>query len=472
MITFLPLRRSGVAKCDFFRHLSSHFRFSCRRSAVLLAAVSMTAAVMLTGIGGAAASAANPLRDPGKPVAGKRVAGKRNQATHQAANQAVQQVGFLDSCDGHCGSVCDCAPGCGVEVSCGCEGPCDCDGGLFGGGPSCGTEAGCGVESGLGSGYGLGAAIDRLGHGVSSFGTHLHGNACDGCDGGCDSCGEVSSIPVLLPLFRINWKRFDFGAGVTGFNGPLNNANIGGDRSSGSGSFGFYQSINEGRSLRKLLNWDMAAQLGVRFVQANLSDAAFSDESRQQVFVTGGLFRRVDYGLQYGTVIDYLNDDWFFQTDLVQTRSELSWKFIGPRIFGIQYSTSLGDDRTTTTATADDGSDFSETFEVEAVDQFRFFYRRLLANAGHVEVFAGFTDDDDGLLGGNVSVPFARQWLASAGFTYKVPNEGGNRNGFENEAWNLSMGLVYRPGGPKGCGRYCRPLFDVADNGSFLVDRN
>ena len=54
--------------------------------------------------------------------------------------------------------------------------------------------------------------------------------------------------------------------------------------------------------------------------------------------------------------------------------------------------------------------------------------------------------------------------------TYLIPHEGTNSGGFAEENWNISMGIVYRPGGPRGCGRYCRPLFDVADNGTFMLD--
>ena len=276
---------------------------------------------------------------------------------------------------------------------------------------------------------------------------------------------------MWLPLFRIDWNRFEFGAGVSGFTGPLNQVDVGNNRASGSGSFGFYQTVNEGRSLRRLLNWDMAAQLGVRFLQANLSDAAFFNEARQQAFVTGGLFRRVDYGLQYGTVIDYLNDDWYFQSDLVQSRSEAAWKFEGPSLLGVRYMVAWGDDRTTTRTIADDGSILRQSLEIEAVDQYRIFYRRMIRAAGYWEIFGGATNRDDGLVGGNVQVPVRRKLVATAGFVYKIPDDSGANNGFVDEAWNLSMGLIYRPGGPKGCGRYCRPLFDVADNGSFLTRR-
>jgi hypothetical protein len=60
--------------------------------------------------------------------------------------------------------------------------------------------------------------------------------------------------------------------------------------------------------------------------------------------------------------------------------------------------------------------------------------------------------------------------MLQTGATFLIPREGDASGGHREEGWNVSMGIVFRPGGPTGCGRYCRPLFDVADNGTFLVD--
>lgn len=381
---------------------------------------------------------------PTPPLDGSLVGSGIRQVGH--TQPTIDQVGYLDHCDGNCGPVCDCAPACGIEAGCGAEVGCGVGAALEHLGaydPTCGIEIGCGIET--------------LG--------------CDGCDSGCDACCDVQSVPVFLPFLRVNWARFEFFAGVQGFTGPTNFADTGDLVREGAGSFGFFEGFNEGRSLRNWLNWDLAAQLGVRFTQSNLSEAPFSNESRQQVFVTAGWFRRVDYGLQYGTVFDYLNDDWYFQADLVQSRSELSWKTNGCHVYGFQYTTSLGDDTTTTRVVADDGSAFGTTEQIEAQDQYRLFYRRLLNNSGKWEAFAGFTEDDDGILGALMTLPLRRRLALSTGATYLIPDEGGSLSGFENEAWNVSLGLVYRPGGPKGCGRYCRPMFDVADNGTFIVGR-
>ncbi len=417
-------------------------------------------------------------------------------------NNNVRRTGFLDTYGSNCGPVCDCG-GCGVEeVVCGVdEVVCGVEEAVCGiEEAACGIdgvyqEHGCGVEVGCG----IGAAIDRLGPVVAPLAgsncgvvgcTDCYENAC-GIEGvyaadpvcglevhgdcSCDACNdELGNVPLCLPLLRINWKRFDFFVGVQGFKGPLNFANTNAANAnirSGSGSFGFYQGYNEGRSLRRWLGWDMAMQTGVRATQSNLSGAEFTNETRHQVFVTAGLFRQVDYGLQYGLVVDYLNQDWYFQGDSVQLRGELSWRNATCHIWGFQFMAGLEDDNSTTFVDDGAGNQITSTITFEPTDQYRVFYRRLLNQSGHWNAFAGWTDNDDGLLGMDMSLPMRRNLLLSTGVTYLIPHEGSGNNGNEEEGWNISLGLVYRPGGPKGGGRYCRPMFDVADNGTFMLDR-
>ncbi len=56
-------------------------------------------------------------------------------------------------------------------------------------------------------------------------------------------------------------------------------------------------------------------------------------------------------------------------------------------------------------------------------------------------------------------------------FTYLIPKEDLNR--FEREAWNVAINLVRYPGSLAcgSCFRYHRPLFDVANNGSMILQR-
>ena len=414
-----------------------------------------------------AATGSIPNQMPESPLDGSLVRGQ------------VAQVGFLDrGCDGSCGPVCDCdtiGPSCGSEAGCGFEPGCGIGHALEVMSSSCGAEAcGCGDEFCDG-----GCEVACGAEGIfGGRGCGLEAMACDGSGScGCDACGscEVDRIPFFLPMLRINWCRFEFFAGVQGFQGPMNFASTSATDPavrSGSGSFGFYEGFNEGRSLKKLLKMDLSAQLGVRATQTNLIGSEFSDDSRNQVFVTGGLFRRVDYGLQYGTVIDYLYDDWYFRANVTQIRSETSWKTRGCHVFGFQSMFSLGSDSSSTSVQQADGTTFRSNITFEPIDQYRIFYRRLLNGSGNWTAFGGWTEDSDGLIGASLNLPLKRKLVLATSATFLIPDEGAARDGFREEAWNISMGLVYRPGGPKGCGRYCRPLLDVADNGTLIVGRN
>ncbi len=403
---------------------------------------------------------------PDSPLDGSLVQGK------------VRPVGFLETYQGGCGPVCDCGqcdPGCGIEPVCGTE--------YYADQPACGFEVGCGI----------GAALTKLGPRVCGVegctdccesvcgvegvlvegpgcGMETVGDcSCDACVGGCD----FGQLPICLPFLRINWNRYQFFVGTQGFKGPLNFANTNANNNnvrSGSGSFGFYQGFNMGHSLKRWYCCDLAAQCGLRATQSNLSGSQFTRETRHQVFLTAGLFRRVDCGLQYGAVVDYLNSDWYFQGDLTQLRSELSWKTQGCHVYGFQSMARLGKDSSTTFVDDGAGNIVVGSIRFESTTQYRFFYRRLLNNAGRWDAFAGFTDNDDGLLGTLMNLPLRRNLVLQTGATYLIPREGDSSGGHREESWNIGLGLVYRPGGPMGPGRYARPMFDVADNGTFMVD--
>jgi len=380
--------------------------------------------------------------------------------------ETIQTTGFSRPHRDNCGPVCDCG-GCGFEVVCGIDQP----RGLF--------EIGCGIESLFshprcrGCDPGCSECDGLMYH---SGEIYVDDSGCDmGImdDCGCDACNPCDTEPTLLPRIRFNWCRYEFFAGAQGFTGPLNHVGIdtgNGIRRSGSGSFGFYEGFNRGKSLNRLLGLEMATQLGVRGTQSNLSGTAFTSETRHQVFVTGGFFRRVDYGVQYGLVVDYMNQDWYFQGDSLQLRGELSWRTRDCNTLGFQFMAGLRDETSSASIKDELGNILTSIIDFEPTDQYRFFFRRPLARHGEYNLMVGWTDNKDGLLGANFNLPLNRRCSLSSGATYLIPYEGKNRGGYEEENWNISVGLVYRPGGPQGCGRYCRPLFDVADNGTFMLD--
>ena len=87
-------------------------------------------------------------------------------------------------------------------------------------------------------------------------------------------------------------------------------------------------------------------------------------------------------------------------------------------------------------------------------------------------LFGGFTSEGQGLVGGDATLPLNGRWSLRTSFIYAVP--GGDDSAtdprFARESWNVGISLVWTPCARPACGQnYCRPLFNVADNGTFLT---
>ncbi|MFG0289659.1 MAG: DUF6666 family protein [Rhodopirellula sp. JB044] len=391
-----------------------------------------------------------------------------SQSRSRSSNGEVRQVGFLEDY-GACGPVCDCGecsgsmmrdPGCGLE-------------GGYVAEPGCGLEPGCGIEPGCGLEPGCGFE--------PACGMEVYGDACgcDACTSGIGSCDgyacapscRVDCFPLFLPILHVDWNRFEFFIGNQAYHNPMNDPATGAATSTDSGSFGFQQGFNEGRNLRPWIGLDLAAQFGLRATQSNLQGEDFTDEQRNQIFLTGGLFRRVDYGLQYGVVLDYLNEDWYYQTDLLQLRGELSWKWSACHGFGFHWMGGVSDDTVTTTVLDESGAVFNGSETLEATNQYRAFYRYSFGSTGEWTSYIGGTDDEHFLIGSDMTMPLKNGLSMRLTSTYFSPGDDSVIPDHQAEGWNMGISMTYRPGFGKRSSRYCRPLFDVAHNGTFFVFR-
>jgi hypothetical protein len=296
--------------------------------------------------------------------------------------------------------------------------------------------------------------VDGLGHGSCA--------ECESCGGGCGECQKYLPCPMLSS------KSLSVGAGVVGFKNAANRGS--------SGSFGFNENVNWSLRLPCLDRAGINGQFGARGVHTELHESVLTTDKRNQFFVTGGLYRRVDWGLQFGAVLDYLRDDWYTQPNISQIRLETSWVFPEAHEIGFRLSEAtssqvlpgtfnLGGVPTTTTDTW------------EAVDTYRFFYRfrSEIFPAARGEVNGGLTSAGDGILGANAVMPLG-PWVAlQSQFTYLIPEQDSPAGGQpgESEAWNLGFGMVFYPGGERNVNlsRYDAPLFDVAGNGDLIMDR-
>lgn len=274
----------------------------------------------------------------------------------------------------------------------------------------------------------------------------------------CGGCGGRACLQCCCPM--IPWHEFQLFAGAQGFTGPVNRGQ--------AGSFGYHQGINWGTQLPRLGGGELGMQLGARTTQTNLSGADFTPDSRYQVFLTAGLFRRVDCGLQGGVAYDYLSEDWYLEGDLSQIRGELSWMFPADHELGFWFTSGLG--RDTADSQVGNRAPVAETWE--ATDLYAFFYRHRFECGLESRIYAGFSGAGDGLLGNDFLVPLNDNWAVQANYTYLSPEQSGFPVGAQNESWNVGISVVWYP----GCNRarscdYYRPLLNVADNGSFITRR-
>ena len=283
---------------------------------------------------------------------------------------------------------------------------------------------------------------------------------------GCDSCDGLTDCHP--PGFLLDWSRCDLFAGVAGFSSAGNFLTSGtGAAGKLGGAFGFQGGLNFGSQAPGLLGGQVGTQLGLRAITAQLEGTSAGEDSRNQLFVTAGLFRRVDYGLQGGAVVDYLHDNGLATVDLLQLRGELSFLMSPCHEAGFRFTSSL---KTAETSTHIAGLVGDTAVRMAALDTYRFFYRYRFGPeaAGLAEIHGGFSEDRDGLVGLSLATPLQGNLGLTSTMTYLVPHSG-TQPTYTNEAWNLGVGLVWTPGRAFGAARdYYRPLMDVADNGILI----
>lgn len=286
-------------------------------------------------------------------------------------------------------------------------------------------------------------------------------HACDSL--GCDSlaCGKSS--------FLLDWSRAELWAGTVAFTGPGNFVgNAGSAAYQTGGAFGFQEGFNFGARMPSLFSGQLGSQVGVRLTQTSLDGSTAGADRRSQMFLTGGLFRRVDYGLQGGMVVDYLHDDWFYKADLLQLRGELSFVTAHRGEWGFRFTNS----QQTSDSTIIAGGN-SVDLSLESLDSYRFFARRNFGPQlqSSAEFFGGWSEQKNALFGMRIELPLAAELGLEAESLYGTPPSE-SMLGYDQEWWNIAIALKWTPGRSFGTARdYYRPLFKVADNASLLVQR-
>ena len=281
-----------------------------------------------------------------------------------------------------------------------------------------------------------------------------------GCDGGCR-----------------NWAQFfTFHGGVQGYKGPRNRGL--------DGSFGFHEGMNLGIPVPCFHG--LGIQLGFEATQSNLSGAAFTADDRNQIFLTTGIYQRTDCGIQAGVVWDYLHDEWLDVIEVEQMRGELSWVDPCGHEIGFRFAANTSHDNLQEGDYGDSNGFYffdSAPTQIRTTEYYAFFYRFTHPCGGDGQLFGGWSEDGDGLLGGDTTVPITDNWAVRGAFSYLIPDEDSQtysqsyssyQAGHEQESWNIGISLVWYPGCNSRQGR-CnpyRPLFNVANNGTLFIDHD
>lgn len=307
--------------------------------------------------------------------------------------------------------------------------------------------------------------------GVGDPGGYFVDDCCGrgGCPGGCNAVPFWWQGTLGRAL-----RSGSYFFGATAFRHPAFQSPISDDPNDlvQDSNFGAYGGFNLGLPLCRLTGGIVSGQFGIRSVQTNFNGNDFTSNNRDQLFVTAGVYRRVDYGLQAGLVVDFLAEEFFAESDVAQLRGELSWAFPNGGGIGFRFTSSQESDESVGTF---NGTDFSG-LTTSTIDHYRFFLRKIPAGGGWEEIFLGWTENEQFAIGADFDLPLAPYVSLEAGAVLylsdaeaPLSNLGPTR---VDDSFNLYVGFAFRPQGTRAYYRsYDRPLLPVADNGTLLLSR-
>lgn len=298
----------------------------------------------------------------------------------------------------------------------------------------------------------------------NSFG----GNACslyDQCSPALESC--YTGPPIIKPFGTGLLDNLTFFIGSSGFKSELDAGH--------GGSFGISEGFNwSGPATPQCL---VSAQVGFRAIQADVrgNENYPQKNSRNQYFVTAGFFKRdLCYPIQGGAVFDWYEDNFYGKVQVKQVRCEISVRTFSNIEYGFLGGFGIDTDSNAYINVRENlyhGNPVNLSYSVYSDNYYLLFGRKHLANGGLVEGRAGATDRGDFILSGMAEFPINDHLSLNGGFRTMIPSESRHNGGWRKESWDVSVGMVfYFRGGActKPCNP-CRPMFDVAGNGSFMT---
>ena len=119
------------------------------------------------------------------------------------------------------------------------------------------------------------------------------------------------------------------------------------------------------------------------------------------------------------------------------------------------------------------GTTATSLVKIDPSDMFCLFARRNFENGGDGRLWGGATANGDGLIGADFWVPLGKGFALQNEVNYLIPKQGRGDVAEPRESWGFLVQLVWYPGQTAMCQHknLYRPIFNVADNSLFMVDR-
>lgn len=275
-------------------------------------------------------------------------------------------------------------------------------------------------------------------------------SVCGDCCGGCGVLGGIL-------------RNTQVEAGAVSMRSPLDFDDMGNVGAEFSANWGSERPILGGLNIQAGARGVFTDFNGVR------ANGFITDDSRNQFFWTAGVYFRApaySSGWSGGIVYDSLIENYYRKYELSQLRAELSYNFSNFCEIGFRGAFSLDDDWCDFLNLGPD-----EKVEAKATGSsyYTMFIRKRFLEGAEATFFGGATEWGEGLAGAAVEAPLSDCLALRGSATYVFPKERGLHEKTREESWNISVGLAWNLGGNAHMGADSqRPLFDVADNGSFL----
>ena len=256
--------------------------------------------------------------------------------------------------------------------------------------------------------------------------------------------------PFLVPYGMGLFDNITLFSEVTSFKTGLND---------NGGCFGLSEGINWSTAVTP--QGAVTAQYGVRAVQGDFS----SWQTRSQVFMTAGLFKRFDcLPVQGGVAVDWLEDRSVFgPVNLRQMRCELSSQFNGLEC-GFIGGFNVFRDRPVVRYLN------PAWWVIDVHDYYLLFARKQLDSGGQVEFRCGSTAHGDFMMNVLGEVAVTDRVAVNGGLSIVAPGRERSIPRDLRESWSLSMGVVIylRGGATFRQMNSHRQMFEIAGNNSFL----